>query len=67
MSIDDIKNDPAAHQHDDMSALIQCCRQTNGVVDFNLLQAHQLYAPLGQNGGVNCDVRKGPCSCGAWH
>lgn len=24
-------------------------------------------APFGRNGGVVCDVRTGPCACGAWH
>ncbi len=24
-------------------------------------------APYGCNGGVRCDVTKGPCSCGAFH
>lgn len=24
-------------------------------------------APMGRNGGVACDVRRGPCACGAWH
>lgn len=24
-------------------------------------------APYGYNGGQRCDVRSGPCSCGAWH
>lgn len=24
-------------------------------------------APFGTNGGVVCDMRTGPCACGAWH
>lgn len=23
--------------------------------------------PIRKNGGVECDVEKGPCACGAWH
>ncbi len=22
---------------------------------------------FGTNGGIVCDVNRGPCSCGAWH
>lgn len=22
---------------------------------------------FGSNGGVQCDTRRGPCACGAWH
>ena len=27
----------------------------------------ELEGRYGTNGGVGCDVREGPCSCGAWH
>lgn len=35
------------------------------IVDLARMQ--QLEGRFGYNGGRGCDVRSGPCSCGAWH
>lgn len=44
--------------------LINMCIDENGVLDLS--EVDNLPA-VGYNGGVKCDVTKGPCSCGAWH
>jgi hypothetical protein len=61
----DIKNHPERHRHE-FGALQSCCF-VEGALDLKLMEAHREYAPLGRNGGERCDVRSGPCSCGAWH
>lgn len=61
----DIKNHPENHRHD-FHSLQRCCF-VNGALDMALMQAHEDYASLGTNGGQRCDVKSGPCSCGAWH
>jgi len=61
----DIKNHPEKHKHD-FNGLQQCCF-VNGAMDLGLMDAHGEHASLGTNGGQSCDVRSGPCSCGAWH
>lgn len=63
--INDIKSNPGAHRHT-YTALHQCC-MINGVLDSKVMQAHEDHAYVGTNGGQNCDVTSGPCSCGAWH
>lgn len=63
--IDDIKAHPEKHHHA-YDALLACCL-IDGAVDCGVLQAHSEFAPLGENAGVDCDVRSGPCACGAWH
>ncbi len=66
-----IQHHPEEHQHEDLAMLTACSLVAipgGGVaVDARLFEAHEEFAPLGTNGGVRCDVRKGPCSCGAWH
>ena len=62
----DIKERPGQHKHADLNALNRCCWLDNAL-DLSLMEAHTKYAPLGYNGGQPCDVRSGPCSCGAWH
>jgi len=37
----------------------------DGTVDLAKMQ--ELEGRFGSNGGQGCDVRSGPCSCGAWH
>lgn len=34
---------------------------------IDLRKMEKLEGRFGKNGGRGCDVRKGPCSCGAWH
>jgi len=34
---------------------------------IDLLKMSSLEGRYGSNGGRGCDVRSGPCSCGAWH
>ncbi|MEK7649782.1 MAG: hypothetical protein AAB367_02405 [Patescibacteria group bacterium] len=36
-----------------------------GAVDLGRMQ--ELEGRFGTNGGRDCDVLEGPCSCGAWH
>ena len=62
----DIKAHPENHKHVDMAALDRCCF-VGGALHISLIDAHGRYAPQGRNGGQTCDVRQGPCSCGAWH
>ena len=62
----DIKTHPEKHRHVDLNALNRCC-WLDGALDLSLIDAHSRYAPQGRNGGQGCDVRRGPCSCGAWH
>lgn len=60
----DIKEHPEKHRHLDLNDLTQCC-MTNGAIDLAAMQAHE--GLQGNNGGKGCDVRSGPCACGAWH
>lgn len=34
---------------------------------INLAKTQELEGRFGYNAGRGCDVRRGPCSCGAWH
>jgi hypothetical protein len=61
----DIREHPEKHRHS-FEGLTACC-MNGGALNLSLQDAHERYAPLGRNGGWNCDVTKGPCSCGAWH
>jgi len=61
-----IKLYPEKHRHEDINELISCC-MIEGAVDLTLMQAHQDYVDYGSNGGVKCDMVKGPCACGGWH
>ncbi|MBI1968395.1 hypothetical protein HYS49_00650 [Candidatus Woesearchaeota archaeon] len=38
---------------------------TDGTIDIGKLE--ELEGRYGYNGGRGCDVKSGPCSCGAWH
>lgn len=62
--VQDIKKNPERHRHQDLNELSRCC-MVNGAIDMMAMQAHE--GLLGSNGGVGCDVRSGPCACGAWH
>ena len=64
--LQDIKDHPWLHRHESLNELTQCCI-IDGVVDMSLFDAHSKRASMGTNGGRKCDVRRGPCSCGAWH
>lgn len=61
----DIQAHPTNHHHS-FEGLHRCCI-IDGVLDSRVMEAHETYASLGSNGGRPCDVRSGPCSCGAWH
>ncbi len=37
----------------------------DGAIDLRKMR--ELEGRYGHNGGMGCDVLKGPCSCGAWH
>ena len=60
----DIKERPSTHRHN-FEGLQTCC-MIDGMLDLRLIDAHS-DGSLGSNGGRNCDVSSGPCSCGAWH
>lgn len=62
----DIIAHPEKHRHRNMHELNQCCF-VEGAIHIDLVDAHGKYAPQGTNGGVACDVQRGPCSCGASH
>lgn len=64
--IKDIRENPDRHRHRTFDQLVSCSTE-NGAVNLAVFQAHETYAPHGTNGGTNCDVSSGPCSCGAWH
>jgi hypothetical protein len=36
-------------------------------LSIDLAKVQELEGRFGSNGGRGCDVRSGPCSCGAWH
>lgn len=63
--LQDIREHPENHRHD-FDGLHRCCT-IDGAYDLRLVEAHEVYASFGTNGGRRCDVRSGPCSCGAWH
>ena len=70
--LDDIVTHPGEHHHSNLNALSACClvaHKPGGevAIDLRLIDAHSALVPLGTNGGRNCDVLTGPCSCGAWH
>lgn len=58
-----IKDHPQQHMHNDMYELQRCC-MVDGALDLMMMEIHPA---IGYNGGQKCDVREGPCSCGAWH
>lgn len=60
-----IKEHPELHRHD-FNGLQACCF-INGAMDLGVIDAHSENVNMGTNGGVRCDVRSGPCACGAWH
>jgi hypothetical protein len=60
-----IKERPELHQHD-FGELQRCCF-VDGALDLSVMEAHSEYVNMGSNGGTRCDVRRGPCACGAWH
>lgn len=62
--LDDIKNHPEKHRHYGLNELLRCCTVDNPThIDLRLMDAHDgLLGP-----SRRCDVRSGPCSCGAWH
>lgn len=64
--IKDIKTHPERHKHFNLEELTNCCM--NGeAINLMLMDLHSQYVDMGTNGGVRCDVREGPCACGAWH
>lgn len=51
-------------KHVTVDDLIANATTEDGAID---LAAIDNAPAVGYNGGVKCDVTKGPCSCGAWH
>lgn len=64
--LEDIKNNPENHRHDDLNDLTNCCIIGNAV-DMSLMEAHAKFVDMGSNGGKKCDVWTGHCACGGWH
>lgn len=64
--LEDIKKNPTKHRGHDFNNLLRCCTVEEGATSARLMQAHEDIS-LRTNGGVRCDVKSGPCSCGAWH
>lgn len=60
-----IKENPHLHEHNFEG--LQRCSFINGAIDLGVMDAHSEYVNMGTNGGTRCDVRSGPCACGAWH
>ena len=60
----DIKLNPQRHQH--AFPELQSCCFIDGAIDTELIDAHS-HVLNRTNGGVRCDVARGPCACGAWH
>lgn len=58
----DIQEHPEKHLHD-FNSLTTCC-MVDGAFAIRLMDAH---AGLAGWNGSKCDVKEGPCSCGAWH
>ena len=49
----------------DFLSLVASARSENGI-DLSIIdEASSGNGPM--NGGVRCDVSRGPCACGAWH
>lgn len=63
--IEDIRANPGKHRHS-FEELRRCCI-SDGAIDMGLMEAHEVHAPVGENGGRRCDVTSGPCSCGTTH
>lgn len=41
--------------------------QTESGIDLALIEELGRQGPVRYNGGIRCDVSRGPCACGAWH
>jgi hypothetical protein len=63
--IRDIQEHPERHRH--TFEQLHACATIDGVLEMEIIEAHQQYASVGRNGGRNCDTTNGPCNCGAWH
>lgn len=61
----EIREHPELHRHS-FNELVRCC-SVDDATDLFLMEAHLKYVNIGTNGGQRCDVRSGPCACGAWH
>jgi hypothetical protein len=57
-------SEPVIGQERDFLTLVATARTPEGGIDLTKIDAA---TPVGENGGVPCDVTRGPCSCGAWH
>ena len=45
--------------------VVRYATTSDGALDLQRMQ--KLEGRYGTNGGRECDVQEGPCSCGAWH
>ncbi len=62
----ELQEHPDRHRHAELAGIIACA-MVDGSVSLLRFDAHSRVVDMGSNGGVRCDVRRGPCSCGAWH
>jgi len=59
----EIREHPEKHQHTDIGELTRCAwNPESKAIDMVVLDAHAGWGPNGK-----CDVKTGPCACGAWH
>ncbi len=64
-------SDPTEHRDprlaigDDYASVVRYATTSEGAIDLSKMG--ELEGRFGSNGGRGCDVRSGPCSCGAWH
>lgn len=66
MSEENKKPDPKEEVGSSFDAVMRHAKNPKaGGIDPRRLDA--LEGRYGSNGGRGCDVRSGPCSCGAWH
>lgn len=63
--VDFVKRHKEEHAQDSFDNMIESC-MVDGAIDLEKFLSYEK-TPVGYNGGLPCDVRKGPCSCGAWH
>lgn len=57
--------DPRLSVGSDFGSVVAHAMTPEGAIDLAKIQ--ELEGRFGSNGGRGCDVRRGPCSCGAWH
>ena len=60
-----LDKEPEPEVGDSFDDVLAHAQDENGAIDLRKME--KLEGRFGTNGGQRCDVRRGPCSCGAWH